>query len=279
MASIGEQIKKYRIKKGYTQEKLGSVVGVTTQAVSKWERGGVPDAEILPDIADALDVDINSLYGREERDIQVLLTQRLSRLPQDEAFRCAFDICWSVFFGLVGDSDFTEDFSETFIGRSDIHKEKSQDYFLKMIRDGGMALGRLSGGFSQFYLLAERDNESAFNEAGSIKAIRKVFELFSQERMLKTICYLYSKPCIPLTAQLISHGTGYDLHEVVRCMDILCDYKLTEHIKIASVEGEIDAYTIRRESCAVPLLSFADEIAKGSPFPVFNMFDREKPLI
>ena len=62
-------------------------------------------------------------------------------------------------------------------------------------------------------------------------------------------------------------------------MKIICNNKLAERIIIATVEGEIDAYAIRKESCAVPLLSFADEIAKGSPFPVFNMFDREKPLI
>ena len=190
MGIIGEQIKKYRIKKGFTQEKLGSLIGVTTQAISKWERGGVPDAEILPDIADALDVDINSLYGREELDIQVFLTRKLSNLPQNEAFQCAFEICWSIFFGLVGDSEFTEDFSDTFIGRSDIHKEKSQDYFAKLIRNNGMALARLSSKFSQFYLLLEPNNESVFKSFDDIESIRKVFALFAEEHLLKTICYL-----------------------------------------------------------------------------------------
>ena len=279
MGIIGEQIKKHRIKKGFTQEKLGSLIDVTTQAISKWERGGVPDAEILPDIADALDVDINSLYGREELDIQVFLTRKLSNLPQNEAFQCAFEICWSIFFGLVGDSEFTEDFSDTFIGRSDIHKEKSQDYFAKLIRNNGMALARLSSKFSQFYLLPEPNNESVFKSFDDIESIRKVFALFAEEHLLKTICYLYSKPCIPITATLISKGTGFDMCEVERCMKIICNNKLAERIIIATVEGEIDAYAIRKESCAVPLLSFADEIAKGSPFPVFNMFDREKPLI
>ncbi len=279
MSILGEQIKKYRIKKGYTQEKLGSIIGVTTQAVSKWERGSVPDAELLPDLADALDVDINSLYGREETDIQVYLTRTLSKLPQKEAFRYAFDICWSVFFGLVGDTEFTDDFSDTFIGRSDIHKEKSQDYFAKQIRESGMALARLSSNFSQFYLLVEPNNEVMLNNFENIEAIRNVFALFAEDHLLKTICLLYSKPCIPITAKLISKETGFDMRELERCMKIICDYKLAEHIKIATVEGEIDAYSIRKESCAVPLLSFADEIAKGSPFPVFNMFDREKPLV
>ena len=279
MSVIGDQIKKYSTEKGYTQEKLGSMIGVTTQAVSKWERGSVPDAELLPYIADALDVDINSLFGRVEQEINVLLTKRLSNLSQNEAFRYAFDICWSIFFGLVGDSEFTEDFSDTFIGRSDIHKEKSQDYFSKLIRDGGMALSRLSSKFSQFYLLIEPNEESLLNSFEDIEAIRKVFELFAEEHILKTICYLYSKPCIPLTATLISKGTGFDMREVERCMKMICENQLAERIKIATVEGEINAYAVRKASCAVPLLSFADEIAKGSPYPVFNMFDREKPLI
>ena len=65
MSVIGEQIKKYRNQKNFTQEKLGNLIGVTTQAVSKWERGGTPDAEILPRLADALEVSIDALYGRE----------------------------------------------------------------------------------------------------------------------------------------------------------------------------------------------------------------------
>ena len=38
------KLKKYCTKKGLTQEQLGQLLGVTTQAVSKWERGGTPDA-------------------------------------------------------------------------------------------------------------------------------------------------------------------------------------------------------------------------------------------
>ena len=53
MSIIGLQIKKYRIECGYTQEQLGKIIGVTTQAVSKWERGSTPDAEIIPNIADS----------------------------------------------------------------------------------------------------------------------------------------------------------------------------------------------------------------------------------
>ena len=35
--SIGKNIAKYRKAKGLTQEELGTMIGITNQAVSKWE--------------------------------------------------------------------------------------------------------------------------------------------------------------------------------------------------------------------------------------------------
>ena len=40
---IGNQIAKFRKAKNMTQEELGRSVGVSTQAVSRWECGGTPD--------------------------------------------------------------------------------------------------------------------------------------------------------------------------------------------------------------------------------------------
>ena len=276
---IGQHIKKFRLKKGYTQERLGELVGVTTQAVSKWERGSTPDAEILPRIADALGVDIDALFGREEQDIKLALSKGLSKLPRDEAFRYTFDICWSIIIGLTGDADFTEDFMDTFVSHSGGKKDKPTDYFAKSIQDDGMALARLSNDFRHFFLMVEPRDESVQNYFENMEAIRKVFALFADENTLKTIFYLYSMSHTPITASLISKGTGLKMHEVERCMNSICEIGLAVHMKIASVDSEIDSYTIRKEGCAIPLFCFADEIAKGSPYPVFNMFDRNKPFL
>ena len=53
---IGANIARIRRELGLTQEQLGNLVSVSAQAVSKWEKGGMPDAELLPAIADALHV-------------------------------------------------------------------------------------------------------------------------------------------------------------------------------------------------------------------------------
>ena len=72
MDTIGQQIKRYRVEMGYTQEKLGQLIGVTSQAVSKWERGSVPDAELIPLIAQSLGISIDNLYGNEEQNLSPL---------------------------------------------------------------------------------------------------------------------------------------------------------------------------------------------------------------
>ena len=279
MSAIGQQIKKYRLSKSYTQETLGNMIGVTTQAVSKWERGSTPDAEILPLIADALGVSIDVLYGREDQDVKLILTKKLSNLPPDEAFRYAFGICWSFIMGLTGDEEFSKEFIDMLPGQSDAGKEIVPDYFAKLIRDDGMALARTSGDFGHFFLMTEPRDKSILSLMENMEALRSVFALFADRDLLKTVCYLYSMPNMPVTATLIAKAVGLDMPQVERCMKTICEYRLALPMKIATVDGEIDSYTVRRESCAVPLLCFADEIAKGNPHPVFNMIDREKPLL
>ena len=62
--SIGKNIAKYRKAKGFTQEELGTKLGVTNQAVSKWESEvSMPDIMLLPEIATVLNITLDDLYG------------------------------------------------------------------------------------------------------------------------------------------------------------------------------------------------------------------------
>lgn len=62
--SIGKNIAKYRKARGLTQEKLGEKLGVTNQAVSKWESEvSLPDVMLLPEIAVALGISLEDIYG------------------------------------------------------------------------------------------------------------------------------------------------------------------------------------------------------------------------
>ena len=59
---IGKAIKSLRLNEGYTQHQLAELMGVTDQAVSKWERGlSVPDVSIVTKLSDLLNVDVDNL--------------------------------------------------------------------------------------------------------------------------------------------------------------------------------------------------------------------------
>ncbi len=61
--NVGENIKKYRKMKGLTQKELADAIGVSVQAISKWECGATPDiSQILP-LAEALGASANELLG------------------------------------------------------------------------------------------------------------------------------------------------------------------------------------------------------------------------
>ena len=63
MEAISETIARLRKQAGVTQEELANAVGVSPQAVSKWECGGLPDVTLVPAIAAFLHVSTDELFG------------------------------------------------------------------------------------------------------------------------------------------------------------------------------------------------------------------------
>lgn len=115
---IGKIIKQARVNKKITQEQLAEAIGVTTQAVSKWETNcSYPDITLIPAIANYLDVSSDELLGikLEERKNKInnivnknndlinqrflddslnLITESLKIYPNDERLLNALTKCY-----------------------------------------------------------------------------------------------------------------------------------------------------------------------------------------
>lgn len=67
MNILCENIRTYRKERGLTQKELAANLGISDKTVSRWESGvQLPEASLLPALAGALGVDINTLYGIEK---------------------------------------------------------------------------------------------------------------------------------------------------------------------------------------------------------------------
>lgn len=66
--TMGSVIINHRKRLGLTQETLAQELGVTNQAVSKWElEQACPDVMLLPVLADIFGITIDELFGREPK--------------------------------------------------------------------------------------------------------------------------------------------------------------------------------------------------------------------
>ena len=80
MESLGNNIKRIRRQIGLTQEELALQIGVTPQAVSRWENGtGMPDISLVVPLAKALNISTDLLFGLEKNKVDDKLYIELRR--------------------------------------------------------------------------------------------------------------------------------------------------------------------------------------------------------
>ena len=97
-------LRRIRKEKGVTQEQLAEAVGVSAQAVSKWEMNSFPDSALLPKIAERLGVSIDELFGLKNENISIYdrVMEHIIATPKDKLFEEALNISRSVIMAGCG---------------------------------------------------------------------------------------------------------------------------------------------------------------------------------
>lgn len=81
--TIGTRIARYRKAKGLTQEGLAEQLGISSQAVSKWENDiSCPDISILPKLCRVLGVTCDSLLTGKDNQVQLLPEQQRKSMEE-----------------------------------------------------------------------------------------------------------------------------------------------------------------------------------------------------
>lgn len=102
----GEQLAFLRKEKQITQEQLAQAMGVTNQAVSKWESGqSYPDITLLPRLATYFQVTVDELLGvakpQDARNVYLGIKELFRETPEEECFSLAFKLAALLHEGAV----------------------------------------------------------------------------------------------------------------------------------------------------------------------------------
>ena len=185
--NIGANIKKYRQKKDMTQEMLASIVGVTGQAVSKWECGeSIPDGMLFIPIADALEVSLDRLCGYEkvyEYDAYTAIQNLIINLSESEQMEKVREICWQTQKALFSDNlkfEYTPDEMEKLKYMSAI----TNDYGFTIISNQHDL---------PFYSLFPNPKKGFGSIIKNAEHYHKIFGALGDEYVLKALFALYAK--------------------------------------------------------------------------------------
>ena len=81
--TIGSRIAKFRKAKGMTQEDLANQLGVSSQAVSKWENdASCPDISLLPQLSKVLGVTTDELLTGKNDEVKMVPAEQRKPLDQ-----------------------------------------------------------------------------------------------------------------------------------------------------------------------------------------------------
>lgn len=79
--TIGNRIAKFRKAKGMTQEDLANQLGVSSQAVSKWENdASCPDISLLPQLSKVLNVTTDELLTGKNDEVKLVPVEQRKSL-------------------------------------------------------------------------------------------------------------------------------------------------------------------------------------------------------
>ena len=275
---IGKQIASLRKEKGIKQEELANYVGVSTQAVSKWENGGVPDTELLSKIADFFGVSIDSLFGRNITDYSGLrsaLIKKICDTPHDERFKLVFNYCWDMERALMPHGDGIEKCSiedyEKGIGTD------AQHYSSIMQNDGFTRMGIANR--SQYFLIVpepKSTNDAYFKEIDYPSFFRDL----SDEDFWNDCVYLNKRDFKKaFTSALFINKLGINAEKAGEILSKLKKYKMVYSTQV-EMDDEIQTlYHFSPTPSFIALLIFAREIIDKPEIFAYYCGGREKPYL
>lgn len=260
MNNIGTNIAKFRKEKKITKEQLASFVNVSAQAVSKWENGGMPDCELLPKIADCLQVSIDALFSRKCEDnisIKQELAKRIVELPVAERFNEVMEYLWVLQLALAGNNGHFSDgnYKKTIKETGDEYRH-SQNIF-----DEGIIMMSLKEKLQYFLCMPEPD-DGWLKNLNNIDDYCKLFAFLGEKDFLNAAILLESIEPYLFNISLLKSNLNITEERAQEIISKLKEYKFITEASIETENGKEKVYHIHSNPALVAVLALATELMK-----------------
>lgn len=277
MTIIGKNIAKLRKANGVKQDEVARFVGVTAQAVSKWENGGVPDTELLPKIAEFFKVSIDELFGMQNNrhiDIQDVILADITETKVEDRISRAFELCWIIEQSMYGTiiSD-----PERFREEAKTHSENDQLYS-QIEADSGYTEMGLFNRMQYFLVVPDAKNkEKALLDGIDYPGF---FRLMADKDIFATLVFLYKRESFnAFTEKLITKELGYSEDKAGQIIAELSYLNILTKT-VAEVGDElVEVYQFARRPSFVSMLIFAREMIDIPNNFYVNHRSRRKPYL
>lgn len=255
---LSDRIAELRKERGLTQEQLGQLVGVSAQAVSKWEKGGAPDVELLPALADRLGVTIDTLFGRSQEEIEdmpQMLTRWLEAIPVERRPDQLFHLLATTFTSLTTmGHDFYIDMSGTVLPSC---YTPGHDWLRSLLCLTNAICLAIPAEDFPFYMLLPEPQEGYASQLASDVEYRSLFSALSIEGSLELLRYLYGQKEAFYSIPALANRVGLPQEQVGSVVEALAQCNLLRCRSIELEEGSTDVYIIHDNLGFVPFLYLA----------------------
>ena len=278
---IGSQIMKFRKTAGMTQEELGRSVGVSTQAVSRWECGGTPDVALLPAIADRLGVTVDALFGREggERvDLVQLARKWIHTIPQNEVMDQLNRLIWA----MLSQIPFGSDASDIPYLESCMNNRAEGSPSVISCSQMELDIGVLFGVYAKdlsFTTLCPKPEKGYAAYFPEKETFRAFCQLLARPGSLEVIEYFLRQTGYYFAAEDVVEGTGVTIEAVKDVLDQMEQLNLLTVIEIGLRKGMEKVYGFQDASAFVPLAYLVNCMTQKEHFYYVNYTAREEPLL
>lgn len=205
---FSENLTKFRKQRGMTQAQLAQKLNVTSQAVSRWEKGAYPDSELLPSVAAALGVTIDQLFGYSaiyaDPDLELMISDKIRRTDDTERA----DIVMKLLYSVIGA------YTEYQNSKVRYPENLELETYAELRTDYEMALARLNEDL-KYCCFLKIPEDGLYPYIGDTQYMVKLFRTLADEDALKIICYLGSGYRNRLQSlEFISRNTGIPLEKL-----------------------------------------------------------------